>query len=600
MTSRIYRFLTVIAALAILFSIRVQPLRANVTSVTLSNPGAHAEAPDYFTDVWGNPKDMNDPYDMYVLSSTCNPTQPAEWSNTSYTSGIWRGTTASTAAPFRYLWLLNPGWSSSLDIGEDGQVAKINTTYYTQLSFRMRIQSGAGTADGNVAWYDGPIGTGLRGAALFSLKTDGEWHIYTFDLDNVYSWETQGPVSSLWLQLEQLPAGYLVEIDWVRLTPKQNYTVNWTTSSPSGTTVRLFAGANLSDANQRSRIEFYPAVNIPPSAGTAVIPTSFPAGTYYVRVADDGGSATSSQSWQVVGAPVAQIVAPGYSSGADWATTVAGNSWDMNGTDDIDGAETQSLNYAASGGVLDVTNIPDGQSNPCGTPWPHRPLALNTHGQTIDTAKFKYLTFRYKVDQAPDQGAGGVIRARWLNTSIWAAGRTDDISLYNNGWNTYQLDLSTVALEAETAGWTEWNYNWLHLMANESHFAWTSHLDWVKLTADNEATGSYLVGWNLIQGDPTTTTIYWDADQNPSAGLIGGYVVAPSGPVDPPPYPNNVYLPMALNSYNGSSGTVDATFSYPVSTTGLTDGQWYYIALKLQDGYNTRWWYSELPVKILQ
>ena len=189
-------------------------------------------------------------------------------------------------------------------------------------------------------------------------------------------------------------------------------------------------------------------------------------------------------------------------------------------------------------------------------------------------------------------------RIRWLKTGDWAAGRTDDISLYNGGWNVFKLDLSTVALEAETAGWTSLDYNVLQIMANESHLAWTSHLDWVKLTADNTADtdASYTVGWNILQGDVLTTTIYWDADRNPG-GEIGGTVV-PTQTAGSPPGPLFTYLPLVERLYGAGTSEVSADRTYGVSTTGLSGGSDYYVVLKLEDGVNTVYWYSELPVKV--
>jgi hypothetical protein len=293
-------------------------------------------------------------------------------------------------------------------------------------------------------------------------------------------------------------------------------------------------------------------------------------------------------------------VAPSYISGEEWATTVAGDPWDMDSTGDIDPSETRTLSYNASGGVLDIVNSDDGVPS-CSAPWPHRPLSLNLHGHTIDTSKYRYFTYRYKVDEAPDQGDGGVSRVRWLLTGVWAAGRTDDISLYNDGWNTYKIDLATADLEAETAAWQSFDYDNLHILVHESHDPWTAHLDWVKLTAENEAHGSYTVGWNLLNGsDVDTTTIYWDADRNPG-GLIGGWVVtdSPSGTPTPPPGPLYTYLPLAMRSYGTGSLDVDAEHQFTVPTDGLTAGQRYYIVIRLAYGSKTVDWYSELPVRIV-
>jgi hypothetical protein len=265
----------------------------------------------------------------------------------------------------------------------------------------------------------------------------------------------------------------------------------------------------------------------------------------------------------------------------------------MAGTDDVSGGASEGVAYNVADGVLQITNVPDELSD-CASPWPHRPLALNLHGHDIDTHRYRYLSFRYKVDQAPDQGAGGVSRVRWLDDRVWAAGRTDDISLYRNGWIVYKLDLSVVPLEVEGAGWTDLPYNILQIMVNESHRTWTSHLDWVKLTAENESRESYAVGWEMVQGQATATTLYWDADRDPTNGFASRAYSAAVVSADPPPGPHVVYLPLVVRNLGA------AEHSFVLSTEDLSTGLRYYVALKLEDGYNTVYWYSELPVRKIQ
>jgi hypothetical protein len=492
----------------------------DVTSVSRRAAAAYSEGDDYFTLVWGNPRDMDDPNDVYALHSSCGGS--GAWTDKSMSGGIWSGRT--TAGTWRYLFLLNPGWASSLDVGEDGQLAPIDTGAFTQLAFRMRVAASAANSTEWVVWSNSTIGT-MTGSTPFQLLGDGQWHVYTIDLSTSASWS--GQVVSLYLQLNNMDDGnHLVELDWAELTP--------------------------------------------------------------------GGSVPADP------VPIAEIVAPSYLSGEDWATTVAGDPWDMDSTGDIDPGETRTLSYSASGGVLDISNSDDGMAS-CSAPWPHRPLSLNLHGQTIDTSKYRYFTYRYKVDNAPDQGDGGVSRVRWLLTGEWVAGRTDDISLYNDGWNTYKVDLATADLEAETAAWQSYNYDNLHILVHESHDPWPAHLDWVKLTAENEAHGSYTVGWNLLNvSEVDTTTIYWDADRNPG-GLIGGWVVtdSPSGTPTPPPGPLYAYLPLAMRTYGTAPLDIDAEHQFTVPTDGLSAGQRYYIVLRLEYGSKTVDWYSELPVRIV-
>ncbi len=574
-------------------------VRAAVSGVTLANPaaGTYGEDDDYFTTVWGNPRDMDDPHDLYVLNSTCGPPARSMWTGTSFSGGIWSATTA-VSGEWRELHILNSGWLSTLDIGEDGQLKKIDTSRYKQLTFRMWVESGAGSGPVQVIWRDAAIGVSDKGFKNFNVQADSQWHIYTLDLtQGIGGTWSPGNVSALLFRMNNLVAGNVVKIDWIRLTPKQTRQVSWSGGAP----VDIFLGPSFSNPELYSHLLVYESSNVPQtfSSSPATIPASFPGGTYYARVSDTGsvgGGTTSSGAWQIQPMPIARIVAPSYTSGQDWATAVAGDPWDMDDAGDLDGGSTQNLSFAVSGGVANITNPDDGLGD-CDGAWPHRPLGLNLHGQTIDSDTFKYLTYRYKVDQAPDQGAGGVMRVRWMETNLWAAGRTDDVSLYNSGWNTYKLDLSTVPLEAELAGWMNLDYNVFQLIAHESHNAWTAHLDWVKLTKENQTSGAYLAGWNIVQGSVVTTTAYWDTNRDPSSGLFGATIVPTETTFPPPPGPEFVYLPLVMRNYGSGSSEVDAERSYAMSSAGMSNGQYYYFVLKVEDGYNTVYWVSELPVK---
>ena len=60
------------------------------------------------------------------------------------------------------------------------------------------------------------------------------------------------------------------------------------------------------------------------------------------------------------------------------------------------------------------------------------------------------------------------------------------------------------------------------------------------------------------------------------------------------PYPNLVYLPaIGKDHVSGAVGAYGCT----VSAAGLGSGLEYYVAIKLEDGYNVAWHYSEVPVR---
>ncbi len=603
----IYRLSRVFVCGLVLLLFAGAGLPVQALSLTLIGPDTSqtlAEDVEYFTRAWGDPKDMNHASDLYLIDSSCNPDLQRRFTGESVSGGMWTAT-ASGVGNNASVYVLNPGWASSLDTGQDGNARPIDALYYQQITFRL--YAGQGGTVANLGFTKQMIALGDVNIP-FALYAG--WNIYTINLpQRSASWS--GNITGLWFDLWDVPAGVQLMLDWVRLTPTQSQTVTWTGSDLSGATMALALGSGSNFDSLRSFTSSHTAESISASALSYDVPASLWPGVYQVRgtVSRSGSSstATSAGSWTFKAAPLAEIVAPSYTSGPDFATTVVGNPWDMNGVDDVDAAHTQNLAFNASGGVLNLTST----AGPyvCGAA-AHLPLALNMGGQHVDSNTFKYLSFRYKVDYAPDQGDGGVARARWQATHLpgWPTGRTDDISFYHNQWQIFKLDLSQVTLEGEMADWKNLAYNSFQLMVHERTGSWASSLDWVRLTLENTAQGSYLVKWNLAgatglnQGysDEVTTKICWVTTVG---SILETYCTnVPTAPPPPPPPPTGprfIYLPIVMRNYGAVLNLDDANFAYSIPTTGLTVGQSYYVALKLQDGYSTVWWYSELPVRIL-
>ena len=594
-TVRLVGVLLICLALGTTYSGAV-PTQA-ISQVTLSTPLVQAEAWDYPTRTWGNPWDMNEKSDVYVFSTSCPP-MDAGFTNVSASGGIWHGETTMTGA---YVWFLNPGFQSTLDTLEDGQVRPIDADTYKWVSFRMYSSKNTG---GIFYWGHGDLGGSFSDSGVFTVHQG--WNIYVLDWSSLGAWS--GDVTGFRLN-PAIASGSTVEIDWIRLSEGQTgNTVSWQGTSMSGDATIAF---DSGDGRGYVPMHYYVGTaeqSIPTNVtgGSFDVPISFAPGAYSAQVTVSGVSRQSSDQWTFTPVPIAQIVAPSYTSGEDFATAVVGNPWDMNGTDDVnvswtDGDPAQAgLSYSSSAGILDITT--NAWGSPCNAPWPHRPLALNQGGHNIDTSKYRYLTYRYRLDNVPDQGEGGVMRIRWLSTSKWWAGRTDDISFYDDGWTIYKLDLPNVQLEAEMSGWTSTSWDVFQLMLNESHAQWDAELDWVRLTAANEADGAYTVSWNLANvSDVLTATVYWDADQDWTNGQssIGQVYVPPTATVPPPPAgPMFTYLPFASKSFDPDPDIVDADFSVVLSTSGLSIGSDYWVAIKLEDEKHTVWWYSELPVTI--
>lgn len=282
---------------------------------------------------------------------------------------------------------------------------------------------------------------------------------------------------------------------------------------------------------------------------------------------------------QVKSAPSLSISAPSYTSGADYATTVLGNAWDMNSADDIIAtAEIVSMNTA--NGVLtfmdDLTNRPSPTPGKLCDDTGDPQLTLRT-GQyfrdsrtAIDPSRYRYLTFGYKEDHPTDTCLGSITRfLGWENN---ASNTTEfEASVTKEGWNTYAMDLATAHITAGNPVWDSHStINVFRFDPNEipgKHI--TGHLDYVTLTSKPWSDASYTVKWSRATGDTSAQVkVYQDSDTNP----------------------NNGKTLLATTTLGAGS--------YLWNTSALAEGS-YYVYLEIDDGVNQpRAFYSRLPVTV--
>ncbi len=280
---------------------------------------------------------------------------------------------------------------------------------------------------------------------------------------------------------------------------------------------------------------------------------------------------------EVKAAPIAKATAPSYTSGADYATTVLGDAWDMDSAGDIIAMnEIQTSSFSA--GILNFTD--DDTTNPGGTLPCLRTgdpqLSLRT-GQYfadprtgIDPARYRYVTYRYKEDHRTDTCLGSIARfLAWENST---ADTTEfEASVTNEGWNTYVIDLATGPTSPNVTPWaSHQTLNVFRFDPNEiPGIEISGHLDYVTLTSKPWADTSYTVKWSASSGDADTQVkIYRDTDTNASNGKT-----------------------LVATTTLGAS-------SYLWNTSALAQGD-YYIYLEMIDGVNQpRGVYSELPVTV--
>jgi hypothetical protein len=262
----------------------------------------------------------------------------------------------------------------------------------------------------------------------------------------------------------------------------------------------------------------------------------------------------------------------------------------MSNTADID-STAQIANSQFNNGILTAT-----------TSGTDPRLTLNV-GSSIDTAKYRFVTFRMKVEGENSVANGWVQRFVWWWVSPTADSvTTQDLELYE-GWHTYTLDLKTAAMEV-CGSENCWNGSPTGFRFDpvESPAGTTFSLDFLALTSIetiNQGQG-LKVHYTLPNSPDAEVVMYFDTDLDASNGRIA----APEMPDTPVQFddPNAVFklfLPLLnrpgdsldeLNFYEGS-------LWFMVDTSDVTPNT-YYISADVFDGEMTTTWYSETPVII--
>jgi hypothetical protein len=280
-------------------------------------------------------------------------------------------------------------------------------------------------------------------------------------------------------------------------------------------------------------------------------------------------SGSGSATFTINNPPSIEVTNPSPTSGDDYATTVLGNAWDMSSGGDIQLTGLDNLtNLSFSGGVLHATNT---NSDPIVT------LLYNTNNSVpIDTSRFRYLTYRLQVDGPYDLLTGSVARVIW-GSQVSSVAVSQDI-IVMPGMNSYTVDLALLStapdggLESGGSGefWTAGPKRYLRIDPHEFPTARTFHIDDVKLTAKPVAATSFsirFVGADA-DADPTTVSLYYDADTNPGNGktLIASGIPATAG-------------------------------QFQWNTTSVPRGE-YYIYAEASDGIQVIGRYSTAPVQL--
>ena len=650
------------------------------------------EGDDFASRVLANPWDMNERRDMgYEIA----------FSNISASNGVWQGTfdgidDATGGASSSYFFPLFQGFSTPINTSQGTMLSQelvwnpigaqdkyaVDTSKYTLLSFRMYTSARTQyyvrwTGTKPVTWpidtlpYDGRFG-GNDGCYTGNsyIAWPAGWRTYYFDLTQnngedavrLGTWQSQSRVRGIRIDPSASAFAGTSKVDWVRLTdPSSSPTIQiqWNaTGLESGDLVDIWIADNPNGTDALSPV----IRGIPATAGSYSFKTSILApGQHYFRLylmryydiwgnplykgcGPDALKATT--PWvgplTIVAAPALKILSPSMLSGADYATSMLGNPWDMSDSSDIvtpgtstGYPETLADKQFSDGAFCARAIIQAGQNESDAQIW------LNTGGlppfysniKPIDTTKYRYLSVRMKVDP-PLSGKdinwsimnGWGSRIIWWNNGIQADGSQSKYGFLYEGWRTYSVDLARATLPASLISNPGQADNILTPVEENSfpaQLGWTqissTHylrfdplettptalnsgadvfcIDWIRLTAQDRVTRGqpYPIQYMYVvnPSQQANLTFYYTTDF--SANPTPPTQVAQ--PYTPPNGLNKVYLPMVLRNSSAFPDTIPAGYTFMWDTSGVPIGT-YYICVKANDGSNQTVYCSETTVSI--
>lgn len=534
-------------------------------TISVTFPARLAAAPDYATEVLGDPWDMCNSQDV-----SPDPNQVIGWSNFTFQNSPCRagGTTAPVSGSAdSSLALLNQGlWAYALNPGRNGRNFPIDSSRYQVISFK---RSASTTESPQIYWMHNPSGhpsgDGLGGRV--APQTSAGTQLVIADLTQSAvpgsAW-TDGLVRGLRLDPNNLNAVTNTFLYWVRLTPSANSplarkeTISW-----SGGT-----GATTITVRDNSDNSEFPVATVQTGSSYLWNYGVLAPGSYTLIVTR--GSVSGSRNFTINNPPSIELTNPSELSGPDYATTVLGNPWDMNSAADIQLTGLDHFtNLSFSGGQMHATNT---TNDPIVT-------LVNppTNSVPIDTSRFRYFTYWLQVDGPYDLAEGSVARVLWGPSASAGIATSQDIIVWP-GMNKYTVDLATLSTAAdgglEPGGspqlWTAGAKRYLRLDPHEFSEARTFHIDEVRLTAKPVAGATFPITFISADADAdaATVSLYYDANTNPGNGKT-----------------------LIASGIPGSAG------QFVWNTAGVPSGE-YFIYAEATDGVQSLGRYSTVPVQV--
>ncbi|GAA1905717.1 hypothetical protein GCM10009814_38900 [Lapillicoccus jejuensis] len=459
---------------------------------------------DYANDMFGDPWDYSNPSD---LLTDAGPTQNATGSTMANGIFTTHFTNNGYVAP---LW---GGYSDPLKTGHDGSRAgqALDTSRYRTIAFEAWSSRDVA---GNVFWYNCPNGAVAASCGGgMSVKLYAGWHTYVLhpgasqfgSFGYPVGWS--GTLNGLWLAVYPGSAGSALMLDWFRVVqPGSGAATSWT--NQYGGSGQLVWDADGSDTNNTYGTSGWGSLGtVSGTSGSADL-SPLPAGTYRIGV-QTGHGFTGWRSVTLV-QPRPQVLTPNEQGDKDYATTVLGNPWDFNGSDDV-WRTYNATNLTWGGGAFSATNTTDDPN-----------VYLNVGAGGIDTRIYHHLTITESYQGPFDlrMAVGGGSHGRWL----WlypnnALGQTAAVVTYSGTRNvTIDMSQPSSTLLAPTMAKVPFIADSpilrLRWDPNEDMGArrWTMYD--VKLRSDFQTTGTFPITWQDNAYAPGgTATLVADTDR---------------------------------------------------------------------------------------
>jgi hypothetical protein len=573
-------------------------------------------ASDFASDVMGDPWDFEQRTDFVYMFSDNNTTASGFQNVPDVSDGVLRGVINGGNG------ILNITLHFEGIVGAFNSMTKTGIKYpipadrYKRLSFRLRrdreINATPETNRVGAQWFTpwrqggGVIEQGAAGrygnlpyANQSPVADQGKntYHIYTLDLDQGNGntpWA--GAMAGLLLKISTTGAmaGAPMELDWVRLTQRQQVGANLSWNGFGGRVTLTASNAATGDVVQ---IYPTPGTNDFPASGNFSWDYGFlPAGQWIITAR--AGSQTRTATLTIDASPVLNITEPDATGGRDFATTTFGDAWDLTNTQDVfRNGQLYQIPVAAFT-ELGLDGVTNGNDNFV--------MLAGHNGMKIPAQNYHRLTYTIQFDHEefmawnvlnPSGGnahnGGNVMRLVWNHSGGNLADFrvSQDIFAPDGFPQTYTVDLKTLddpttEVEPVPSGQLWRDTSEMGLFRIDLHEAPAQRafrLSKVKLAADDEPNGNgfFIIKWNVADGmfsrqlgaggngSDALITFYYDTDLDPSSKT------------------------QIASGVNASLG------QYAWDVSQLQPGVQYYVAAEISDGSgNSQLRYSTGPMRL--